>query len=171
MVVTKRQLRRIVQEAVRRKLDAVGPNARVRIPNPVKLEGRLTRQQLQGLIDEEFALALAMRFPVGEGYDTEDRQERLHRDLDDDDEEGESAEHRMAVIGHQDEMTSYLDEERTTSNMHRFDIHYGTCQICDKKINLDAEGNVQMHRLQGNTCLGSGNEPQETVALDREMVA
>jgi hypothetical protein len=109
MVVTKQELRRIIQEAVRRKLDAVGPNARVRIPRSVKLEGRLTQEQLQGLIDEEFALALALRFPLAE--DTEDRQERMHRDLDGDDEEGESAEHRKAVLGHQDETTSYLDED------------------------------------------------------------
>lgn len=105
MVVTKQELRRIIQEAVRRKLDAVKPGVRIGIPAPVKLTGRLTQEQLQGLIDEEFALAFALRYPLSE--DTEERQERMHRDLDGDNEEGESAEHRMAVLGHMDEM----DEE------------------------------------------------------------
>jgi len=61
MVVTKQELRRIIQEAVRRKLAEVGPGCKVRVPEPVKLTGRLTKEQLQGIIDEEFALALALR--------------------------------------------------------------------------------------------------------------
>ena len=61
MIVTKLELRRIVQEAVRRKLDEVGPGFSISVPPPTKLEGRLTRGQLQGIIDEEFALALALR--------------------------------------------------------------------------------------------------------------
>ena len=61
MIVSQKQLRRIVQETVRRKLDEVGPGFAVSVPPHVELEGRLTMEQLQGLIDEEFALAVAMR--------------------------------------------------------------------------------------------------------------
>jgi len=105
MIVSKQQLRRIIQEAVRRKMDDVGPGYRVRVPKPVKLTGRLTTEQLQGLVDEEFALALALRNPLYEGdSDTmADRQEELGMDLDGDNEEGESPAHRKAVLGHQDE--------------------------------------------------------------------
>lgn len=55
MVVTQQSLRRIVQEAVRRKLGETGPNCPVQV---TKLTGRLTMEQLQAVIDEEFALAL-----------------------------------------------------------------------------------------------------------------
>lgn len=116
MIVTQRELRRIVQEVVRRKLDDVGgPNVPVTAPVSVRLEGRLTQGQLQSIIDEEFALAMALRNPLDEDVDTEERQERLGRDLDGDNEEGESAAHRKAVLGHQeddlDQMTSYLEGE------------------------------------------------------------
>jgi hypothetical protein len=60
MIVTKDQLRRIIQETVKRKLD-LGPDDTYEPGPPIKLEGRLTKDQLQQVIDEEYARAMERR--------------------------------------------------------------------------------------------------------------
>ena len=60
MIVTKEQLRRIIQETVRRKLD-LGPDEWIPGPAVELTEGRLTKDQLQQLIDEEFHGAMTRR--------------------------------------------------------------------------------------------------------------
>jgi hypothetical protein len=66
--VTKEQLRSIIRETVRRKL-ALGPERDdwVAWPRDPLPEGSLTRDQLQQVIDEEFAHAVTARGLVEEG--------------------------------------------------------------------------------------------------------
>lgn len=61
MKVTKNQLRSIIREAVRRKLD-LGPLDEMPVSEPLKIDGPIiTMESLQQLVDEEYALAVMLR--------------------------------------------------------------------------------------------------------------
>lgn len=87
MRVSKDQLRRIIQVAVRHKL---GADLFLEAPAPVELKGQLTFDQMQGLIDEAFFHAMVGRRKLVEKFEDEDEDEE------DDD---------------MDQVTSYLEGE------------------------------------------------------------
>lgn len=66
MKVTKNQLRSIIREAVRRKLE-LGPLDEVVVSEPLKIDGPIvTMASLQQLIDEEYQLAVTLREELGD---------------------------------------------------------------------------------------------------------
>jgi hypothetical protein len=67
MKVTKNQLRNIVREAVRRKLEMGPDEALVEYDTPLNIDGpSITHEQLQHVINEEFELAIALREELGD---------------------------------------------------------------------------------------------------------